>query len=172
MKERMSDLSKGLWSLPPFPLVLVTVKRNIMTAGAFHFYSFNPPSVMVGIMPERYTYKLINQEGEFGINIPTTDQIPVARTCGSISGRDGKDKYELAGVTPFQGATIDSFLIQECPLNMECIVTHKVDFRGTHQWFIGEIQAVHRSDSYKRDDALMFWGGEYRKAGSFIEKSR
>lgn len=163
---------KGLWSLPPFPLVLVTVKRNIMTAGAFHFYSFKPPSVMVGIMPERYTYDLIDQEGEFGINIPTMDQIPVVRTCGSISGRNGEDKYHKAEVTPFQGTKINSYLIQECPLNMECIVTHKVDFQGTHQWFIGEIQAVHVSDSYTRDDALMFWGGEYRTVGDFIEKSR
>ncbi len=41
-----------------------------------------------------------------------------------------------------------------------------------HQWFIGEIQAVHMSDSYIRDEVLTFWGGEYRTAGSFIEKSR
>ena len=106
MKELVADLSKGIWALPPFPVVLVTVDRNIMTAGAFHFYSFKPPSVRVGIMPERYTYELINRENEFGINIPTTEQIELVRTCGSVSGRDVGDKYSKAGVTPFRGSRI------------------------------------------------------------------
>jgi len=171
MKELVADLSKGIWALPPFPLVLVTVDRNIMTAGAFHFYSFEPPSVMVGIMPERYTYELINRENEFGINIPTTEQIELVRTCGSISGRDVGDKYSKAGVTPFQGSRIKSYLIQECPVNIECVVVHKVGFGGTHQWFIGEIQAVHIDDTYTRDQPLMFWSREYRKVGEYLEQA-
>jgi flavin reductase (DIM6/NTAB) family NADH-FMN oxidoreductase RutF len=171
MKELVADLSQGVWALPPFPLVLVTVARNIMTAGAFHFYSFEPPSVMVGIMPERYTCELIDREKEFGVNIPTTEQIALVRTCGSVSGRDGSDKYRKAGVTPFRGTRIKSTLIQECPLNIECVVVHKVDFVGTHQWYVGEIQAVHVADTYTRDQALMFWGGEYRKVGEFLEKA-
>ena len=40
----------GILALPAFPVVLVTVNRNIMTASAFSFYSFKPPCVMVGIM--------------------------------------------------------------------------------------------------------------------------
>lgn len=59
MKELLSDISKGIWALSPFPVVLVTVNGNIMTTGAFHFYSFKPSSVMVGIKPEKYTYELI-----------------------------------------------------------------------------------------------------------------
>jgi flavin reductase (DIM6/NTAB) family NADH-FMN oxidoreductase RutF len=171
MKELVSDLSKGIWALPPFPVVLVTVAGNIMTAGAFHFYSFKPPSVMVGIIPEKYTYELINREKEFGINIPTVDQIELVRTCGSVSGRDVDDKYSRAGVTPFRGTKIKSCLIKECPVNIECVVVHQVGFRGTHQWFVGEIQAVHVDDTYKREQPLMFWSGEYRKVGEFIEKA-
>ena len=99
MKRLETDLSAGIWALPSFPVVLVTVDRNIMTAGAFHFYSFDPPSVMVGIMPDKYTYELINLENEFGINIPRADQIELVRICGSVSGRN-VDKYSKAGVTP------------------------------------------------------------------------
>jgi len=171
MKEFVADLSKGIGALPPFPVVLVTVKRNIMTAGAFHFYSFRPPSVMVGVMPERYTYDLIRQENEFGINIPTMEQIALVRACGSVSGRDEGDKYGKAGVTPFEGTKIKSYLIRECPVNLECVVTHEVGFGGTHQWFVGEIQAVHVDDTYTRDQPLMFWGGEYRKVGELLEKA-
>jgi len=56
------NLHDGIIALPSFPVVLVTVDTNIMVAGAFHFYSFKPPSVMVGIKPEKYTYKLITEK--------------------------------------------------------------------------------------------------------------
>ena len=171
MKELVADLSKGIWALPPFPVVLVTVGQNIMAVGAFHFYSFKPPSVMVGIIPVKYTYELINRENEFGVNIPTAEQIELVRTCGSVSGRDVTDKYSRAGVTPFQGTKIRGWLIKECPVNIECIVVHKVDFRGTHQWFVGEIQAVHIDTTYTRDQPLMFWSGEYRRVGQLLEKA-
>ena len=170
MKTLDTKLSTGILALPSFPLVLVTVSRNIMTAGAFHFYSFKPPSVMVGIMPDKYTYELITKHNEYGINIPGVDQIELVRTCGSVSGRR-IDKYQEAGVTPFEAVEIDSCLIKECPVNIECEVVHKVNFQGTHQWFVGEIKAVHIDDGYTRDQALMFWIGEYREVGRVLEKA-
>jgi flavin reductase (DIM6/NTAB) family NADH-FMN oxidoreductase RutF len=169
MKRTQNKLSKAILALPSFPVVLVTVGRNIMTAGAFHFYSFTPPSVMVGIVPSRYTFELINEYHEFGINIPRVDQIELVRTCGEISGRKVADKYQHAGVTPQRGSVIRSSLIQECPVSIECEVVHKVDFPGTHQWFVGEIKAVHIDDDYNKEQALMFWSREYRKVGEFIE---
>lgn len=169
MKEQITDLSQGIWALPPFPVVLVTVERNIMTAGAFHFYSFDPPSVMVGIIPTQYTCELVEHHREFGINLPTTGQVELVRTCGSVSGRDGTDKYARAGVTPFPGTAIQSYLIQECPVNLECVVVHRVAFGGTHRWFVGEIRAVHIDAGYERDQPLMFWSGEYRRVGEFLE---
>ncbi len=80
-----------------------------------------------------------------------------------------RDPYK--SVTPFQGIQIASYLIQECPVNIECTVVHQVDFSGTHQWFIGEIQAVHIDEAYRRDQPLMFWNGEYRSVGEFLEKA-
>lgn len=170
MKELRTDLGTGIWLLPSFPVVLVTVGRNIMTAGAFHFYSFDPPSVMVGIMHDKYTYKLIDKENEFGVNIPRVDQIELVRICGSVSGREA-NKYETAGVTPFQGTKIKGWLIEECPVNLECEVVHRIDYPGTHQWFVGEIRAVHSDDDYSRDQALMFWSREYRGVGRFLERA-
>jgi flavin reductase (DIM6/NTAB) family NADH-FMN oxidoreductase RutF len=142
-----------------------------MTAGAFHFYSFRPPSVMVGIIPNRYTYKIINKYNEFGINIPRADQIDLVRICGSVSGREGVDKYSKAGVTMMRSSKIKSNLIEECPLNIECEVVHKINYPGTHRWYVGEIRAVHIDEEFKRDQALMFWSKEYRRVGEFIENS-
>ncbi len=167
-KIETKEVFLGVRLLPSFPLVLVTVERNIMTAAAFHFYSFKPPSVMVGIMPERFTYELISQVGEFGINIPTTEQLDLARMCGSISGRNNVDKYAWAGVTPRQGVVIHSPLIEECPLNLECVVVHRIDHPGTHCWFVGEIKAVHLAEDYTKDCALMYWSREYRRVGEIV----
>jgi len=75
MKNRVPDLLSGVKQLPSFPVVLVTVGENIMTAAAFHFYSFTPPMVMVGIMPEKHSYLLLTREKEFGINVPRADQL-------------------------------------------------------------------------------------------------
>jgi len=123
---------------------------------------------MVGIVPKRYTYELIHESNEFGINIPRADQIDIVRICGTVSGRGGVDKYKEAGVTPFKSTVIKSYLVEECPLNLECEVVHVIDFKGTHQWFVGEVKAVHIDEDYDSEQALMFWNRDYRKVGEFL----
>lgn len=139
-----------------------------MVAGAFHFYSFKPPSVMVGIKPEKYTYELITSKKEFCINIPTKEQLDKVHICGTVSGRD-EDKYNKACFTPQKGNKVNSYIIEECPVNLECQVVHQVGYESSHKWFIGEIKEVHIEEKYIRDDALMFWLGQFRKVGEIIE---
>jgi hypothetical protein len=43
MGKTEKDSLSGIAALPSFPVVLVTVGQSIMTAAAFHFYSFKPP---------------------------------------------------------------------------------------------------------------------------------
>ena len=168
MKRVHNDLFDGIIALPSFPVVFVTVKSNIMVAAAFHFYSFKPPSVMVGIKPEKYTYELITSSKEFIINIPTKEQLDKIHICGTISGRN-EDKYQKASFTPLKGNQADSYFIEECPVNLECQVVHHIDYEGSHKWFIGEIKEVHIDENYIRDDALMFWLGQFRTVGGIIE---
>lgn len=174
MVKTERNLFDGIHALPPFPVVLVTAGRNIMTAAAFHFYSFKPPCVMVGIRPENLTFKLISEKREFGINIPTEEQLEIVRICGSISGRT-QDKFTRAGVTPQKGRVIESFLIEECPVNLECSVVHETMFPGSHRWFIGQIKAVHIDQDYTREKALTYWFDdvdEYRKVGDILLRSK
>lgn len=98
MKELRESMMDGLKSLPAFPIVLVTVGDNSMVAAAFHFYSYNPPSVMIGIKPDKFTFQLIKDMQEFGINIPSVNQLEEVKLCGSISGKD-EDKFKLANLT-------------------------------------------------------------------------
>ncbi len=170
MSKMVGDnFADGIMALPSFPVVLVTVDQNIMTAAAFHFYSFNPASVMVGgIKPDKYTHGLIQEKGEFGINIPTVDMLDKVQICGSLSGKN-ENKYAKAGLTPKRSNKIDSFIIAECPpVNLECKVVHRIEYEGSHSWFIGEIQQVHLAVNYVRDQALMFWLGQFRAVGGHL----
>ncbi len=167
MEINQKRLFKGLVALPSFPVVYVTVGRNIMVAAAFHFYSFKPPSVMVGIKPEKYSYQLLQKKGEFGICIPPKNHLEKVQICGSVSGKD-EDKYLKANLTPQKAKVIDGYIIKECPLSLECRVVHQIEFPGTHRWFIGEIKEIHLDDDYSREDALMFWLGQFRTVGKII----
>ena len=162
----------GLHALPGFPLVLVTVDRNAMTAAAFSFFSFQPkPAIMVGIRPQTYTYELLQQAKDFGVNIPSIEQLEIVRWVGSVSGRD-EDKFARAELTPMKGKKIESVLIEECPVNLECKIVHQVKYAGSHHWFVGEIIAAYIDDAYRRDDAIMYWIREYRKVGEIFFESR
>ena len=158
----------GVVALPAFPVVLVTIGRNIITVGAFHFYSFDPPSVMIGIKPKHYSHGLLAQAGEFAVNIPLAAQLEQVELCGELSGRDA-DKFEQTGFTPIPAVKINAMLIGECPVNLECRVVHRVAHPGSHEWFVGEVVAVHIDSGYTRDDALMFWLGQFRAVGGLIK---
>ena len=169
MAKIEGDLLRGIQALPAFPLELVTAGRNIMTAAAFSFYSFKPPCVMVGIMPRNYTFELMLQKLEFGINIPTERQLDAARFCGSVSGRE-VDKFKKTGLAPQKGKAVESLLVKECPVNLECNVVNRIGYKGSHRWFVGRVEAVHIEQDYTRDQALMYWPKEYRRVGDVILK--
>ena len=170
MKSNKNTVSgqEGLLTLPGFPLILVVVKNNIITVAATSFFSFNPPMVMIGIVPSRYTYELIQSSNDYTINLPTEDLLSAVRICGSKSGRD-VNKWELAALTPENSISVSSLLIKECPVNLECKIVKKIQLREcSHVWFIGEIITAHIRSDYDRSKALMYWPREYRRIGSVI----
>ena len=62
--------------LYPLPAVLVSVcgregKHNIFTAAWAGTVCTNPPMVSVSVRPERYSYHMIRETGEFVINLAT-----------------------------------------------------------------------------------------------------
>ncbi len=130
----------------PWPIVLVTTidnsgKPNIITIGASSICSSNPPMVGVAIGTAQYSLSLIEERGDFGVNLPRAGQVYEVDFCGSRSGRT-VDKFETLGWTAQESSIITSPLIQECPVSMECQLRHSLQL-GNHTWVIGEIVAVH-----------------------------
>lgn len=152
-----------------FPVVLGTAaaeKDNIITLAMCHVFSFRPPLIGVGIGPRRFSHGLFKESKDFAVNIPDRSMLRAVQICGSKSGRN-VDKFEAAGLTRESAAKISAPLIAECPVNIECVKVREVD-AGDHTWFIGEIVAARREESYDKAAMLLYWG-DYRVIGDMVK---
>jgi flavin reductase (DIM6/NTAB) family NADH-FMN oxidoreductase RutF len=130
--------------LYPVPAVMVSCKygdvENIMTVSWAGTICTNPPMVSISIRPERFSYNLIKNSGEFIINVPNKDLAFAADFCGVRSGRD-VDKFEFLKLNKEKGSKVDVSIIKESPLSIECRVKDIIEL-GSHHMFIGEVLSV------------------------------
>lgn len=143
-------LQKKSWKpgnmLSPVPAVLVSCggtekwKPNLITIAWAGTVCSNPPMVSISVRPERYSYEIIKQTGEFTINLPAVKQTKATDWCGVVSGRN-HDKFEKTGLTPAPGLKTSCPIVLECPVNIECRVTRTLEL-GSHVLFLAEVVAV------------------------------
>ncbi len=128
----------------PEPVCIVITKTpygkfNPMSAAWVMFTSIDPPMLAISIGYQRYTYELIQEQGEFVISIPSEHMSAEIEFFGSNSGRDIDKLAELA--TPVQPASsIDGIILSEASANYECRVTGSLE-TGDHMIFAAEIVA-------------------------------
>lgn len=137
--------------LYPLPAVLVSVadkegKQNLFTVAWTGTVCSDPPMVSISVRPERYSYHMIEETGEFVINLTTEKLAFAADYCGVKSGRD-VDKWREMKLTPVAGDHVRAAMIQESPVNLECRVTQKLEL-GTHHMFLAAVLAVHVDEQY------------------------
>ncbi len=101
--------------------------------------SFDPPMVMVGIVPERYSYHMIKESGCFVVNLPSKDNQELFNYLGSVSRRD-EDK--LSKCAWKDADKVDAPILTDCPVSIECTVVDSIR-TGSHEMFIGKVEAVH-----------------------------
>ena len=148
-------MAKQTWKpgnmLYPLPAVMVSVtdgkgKDNIITIAWVGTVCTNPPMVSISVRPERYSYQMIRETGEFVINL-TTEKLAFATDyCGVRSGRD-TDKFKETGLTAVPSLHVKAPMIAESPVNIECRVTEKKEL-GSHHMFLAEVLAVHVDEGY------------------------
>ena len=146
-------LAKTQWKpgamLSPVPPVLVSCgtmeKHNVLTVAWTGILSTHPPMTYISLHPERYSYDIIKDTGEFVMNLATEKLVFAADYCGVRSGRD-TDKFSRMNLTPEPASKISAPMIAESPLNIECEVCEIVNL-GSHDMFVSEIVAVSVDDS-------------------------
>ena len=168
--------------LNPVPAVMVSVtdkdgRSNIITVAWAGTVCTNPPMVSISIRPSRYSYKMIEDTGEFVINLTNESLVKACDYCGVVSGRD-VDKFKKTGLTPIPMEHVRAMGIGESPVNMECRVTEKREL-GSHTMFIAEVVGVTVDDSYMDETGkfhinesglVMYSHGEYFALGKNLGK--
>ncbi len=170
--------------LYPLPAVMVSCARagekpNIITVAWAGTVCSSPAMVSISVRPERYSHDIIEESGEFVINLVTEKLIRSCDWCGVKSGRD-VDKFESCRLTARRAEKLTSApVIGESPVNIECRVTQQIPL-GSHDLFLAEVVSVDIDPSYmdekgrfelNRSGLITYSHGEYytlgRKVGSF-----
>ena len=169
--------------LYPVPAVMVSCQRpgekaNIITLAWAGTICSDPPMLSVSIRPERYSYDIIKETGEFVVNLTTKRLVRETDYCGVKSGRD-IDKFKECNLTPCESSKVTCPGIAESPVCLECKVKEIVKL-GSHDMFVAEIVAVTVSEEYMDENGkfhlndtelVAYSHGEYfllgEKLGSF-----
>lgn len=110
--------------------ILLTTKRgdevNSMTIGWGTIgIDWSIPVFIAYVRESRYTKQLLEENGEFTINVPMGDvDKDILGICGTKSGRD-MNKIEALGLHLEEPMSISVPGIRELPLTLECKVIYK-----------------------------------------------
>lgn len=149
---------KQVWKpgtlLYPLPAVLVScgdsAHSNLMTAAWTGTVCTNPAMLYVSIRPERYSYGIIRERGEFTVNLTTAAMARATDYCGVKSGRD-TDKWAGSGLHPVPGVGVACPAIEESPVSIECRLRQVIPL-GSHDMFLAEVVDVLADSRYMDAD--------------------
>ena len=167
----------------PLPAVLVSVadkngKDNLITVAWVGTVCTNPPMVSISVRPERYSYQMLRESGEFVINLTTEALAFATDYCGVRSGRD-VDKFQVTGLTREKADFVKAPMVAESPVSIECRVKEVLEL-GSHHMFLADVLGVHAEEAYideknkfqlNQAKPLVYSHGEYlgvgKKLGTF-----
>lgn len=170
-------MEKVFWKsgnmLYPLPAVMVSCQRqgerpNIITVAWTGTVCTNPAMVYISVRPERYSYDIIKESGEFVINLTTKSLAKATDYCGVKSGRD-VDKFKELNLTPIPSNIVEVPLIKESPVNIECKVQQILPL-GSHHMFLAEVLGVNVSScflneagkfEFSKAEPIVYSHGEY-----------
>lgn len=180
------EIEKQLWRpgnmLYPVPAVMVSCQSenqpaNIITIAWTGTVCTNPPMVYISVRPERHSYKIIQESGEFVINLTTQKLAKATDYCGVKSGRD-VDKWKEMNLHQGASQTIHAPAIQESPIHIECKVQQILPL-GSHHMFLANVTGVQVDPVYldekgklhmEKMNLVAYSHGEYYALGDFLGK--
>ena len=163
----------------PVPAVMVSTadkkgNSNILTVAWTGTVCTNPPMAYISVRPERYSYHMIKESGEFVINLTTKKLIRATDYCGVRSGRN-VDKWKECRLTKSSAKSLKyAPVIEEAPVNIECKVK-SIQELGSHHMFLAEVTAVQVDETYmdekgkfdlNRTGLIAYSHGEYLDLGT------
>ncbi len=153
--EKETYMGKISWKpgnmLYPVPAVMVSCgreneKANIITVAWAGTTNTNPAMVSISVRPERYSYDIIRETGEFVINLVTKELVYATDFCGVRSGRD-VDKFAEMKLHESESKEVKAPGIMESPVNIECRVVSEQPL-GSHTMFLAKVVNINVDDRY------------------------
>ena len=118
--------------IDPIPAVMVSCgsmeKANILTVAWTGIINTNPAMVYISVRPERYSYNIIKEKGEFVINLTTEKLAYATDWCGVKTGAK-VDKFKEMKLTKEKLNFVSCPGIKESPISIECKVKEIKELR-------------------------------------------
>ena len=178
-------MAREIWKsgtfIYPLPVVMVTSgtyeNANIMTVAWTGIINTNPAMCYISVRPERYSYNLIKERGEFIINL-TNERLAYATDwCGVRSG-SMYDKFKTMNLTKEKARHVKCPIIKESPVAVECRVKEIKEI-GSHHMIIADILSIDADKKYIDEDGafditkcnlISYSNGKYFSCGKKIGK--
>ena len=178
-------MPKVMWKpgtfIYPIPAVMVSCgdmeKSNIITVAWTGILNTNPANCYISVRPERYSYNIIKETGEFVINLTNKDLVYATDWCGVKSGRD-VDKFKEMKLTKEKSNFLKCPCIKESPVSIECKVK-EIKELGSHHMFMAEVLSINADEKYidesgafdiTKCDLVAYANGKYFELGKQVGK--
>lgn len=162
MEKASVDLSISYRLLNPGVVLLVSVggpdRDNLFTVAWNTPVRRDPP--MVGILSGKrhYSYLLMEQSGEFGLNVPEAGLRDAVLGCGTTTGSKEEDKFSRFGLSREPSEIIKPPLVREAVANLECRICQVVDL-GPSAFLVAQVLRAQASPLHFRDGHWSFDSG-------------
>jgi len=141
----------------PRVAAIVTVsyagRKNAMAVAWHSPVSFNPPLYGIAISPKRYTFHMVNESKQFGINFMPQGEAETIAAAGGSSG-SFTDKFTEFNIAEDSAMKTEAPILREAYAAYECKVVDSRIF-GDHAWIIGEIVAVHMASDLFQENGII-----------------
>ena len=143
-KTVTEDIGKFSQHYPKVAVIVTASARgrdDAMTAAWHSSISLRPPIYGVAVTSKRFTYQLMAESREFGINFIPLGKAALAAAIGGTSGQQ-IDKFQRFGIKKEKPLKTGTPILKDAYAAYECKLLDSKPY-GDHIWIVGEIVAVH-----------------------------
>ena len=178
-------MSREIWKsgtfIYPLPVVMVSCgnmeKSNIITVAWTGIANTNPAMCYISVRPERYSFNIIKETGEFVINLTNRNLVYATDWCGVKTGAK-VDKFKEMKLTKEKAKFVKCPIIKESPVALECKVK-EIKELGSHCMFLAEILSIDADKKYidekgafdiTKCDLITYANGKYFTLNKLVGK--
>ena len=145
MTKTISEGTGKFYHHYPRVAAVVTARvrgRDNAMAAAWHMpLSFSPPLYAVSISTKRFTYQLIADSKQFGVNFLPFESAELVASVGGSQGQE-IDKFQKFNIARDKSVKMDVPILKAAYAAYECRLVDDRSY-GDHRLLVGEIEAVH-----------------------------